>query len=199
MALQAYKYKFEKWSNAGCSESSYEFVVTTCCCRICVVDDELSDLYYDPRRPEAVFHLYDDDLPCPICGALDWEYSGTLGVQDGAEYVEWSHVSAFDGSTLIDLSGLYGQEAFHDYIASRLELPDYYGRNLDALLDCLVDYSIGVSNHIIRIEGVMDFKSGCPDIAEKALRVFADLQYGKYIEGVVLYDHTPSKSYQHSG
>jgi len=32
-----------------------------------------------------------------------------------------------------------GSEEFHELIASSLEFPDYYGRNLDALDDCLSD------------------------------------------------------------
>lgn len=31
------------------------------------------------------------------------------------------------------------REAAHDHLQERLQLPDYYGRNLDALYDCLTD------------------------------------------------------------
>ena len=34
----------------------------------------------------------------------------------------------------------------HDYLIKKLDLPDYYGRNLDALYDCLT--SIGVKTEI---------------------------------------------------
>ena len=37
-------------------------------------------------------------------------------------------------------------EESHDYLIRKLDLPDYYGRNLDALYDCLTD--IGVETQI---------------------------------------------------
>lgn len=39
----------------------------------------------------------------------------------------------------LDAAAGLGVEAFHTEIAAALELPDYYGRNLDALNDCLGD------------------------------------------------------------
>lgn len=39
----------------------------------------------------------------------------------------------------IDLSGVQDKAALHDLLARSLPLPDYYGRNLDALYDCLLE------------------------------------------------------------
>ena len=39
------------------------------------------------------------------------------------------------------------KEAMHDYLAKMLHLPEYYGRNLDALHDCLTD--IGEETELI--------------------------------------------------
>ncbi len=39
----------------------------------------------------------------------------------------------------IDCSRLTDREAAHDHLAQALELPAYYGRNLDALYDCLTE------------------------------------------------------------
>ncbi len=39
----------------------------------------------------------------------------------------------------IDLSGVHDKEGLHELLAQKLPLPDYYGKNLDALYDCLVD------------------------------------------------------------
>ena len=36
-------------------------------------------------------------------------------------------------------SQLADQEALHDVLTRELELPEWYGRNLDALHDCLTD------------------------------------------------------------
>ena len=38
-----------------------------------------------------------------------------------------------DGSLMID------RDALHDYLKLRLDLPDYYGKNLDALYDILTE------------------------------------------------------------
>ncbi len=40
---------------------------------------------------------------------------------------------------LLDATQMTTREAAHRYLAEQLELPDYYGRNLDALYDCLTD------------------------------------------------------------
>lgn len=39
----------------------------------------------------------------------------------------------------IDCSRLTDRETAHDHLAQALELPAYYGRNLDALYDCLTE------------------------------------------------------------
>ena len=38
-----------------------------------------------------------------------------------------------DGNALIDAGGV------HDYLKEMLALPEYYGKNLDALFDCLTE------------------------------------------------------------
>ena len=70
--------------------------------------------------------------------------------------------------------------------------PDYYGRNLDALWDCLIDMVIPFDNHIIRIEGVRSFKAACSNFADRAIRCFIDLQTYNYCKAVVLFDDNPS-------
>ena len=40
---------------------------------------------------------------------------------------------------VLDGAEMLTKEAIHAYLAQRLELPDYYGRNLDALYDCLTE------------------------------------------------------------
>ena len=41
----------------------------------------------------------------------------------------------------IDQRDFQSADEVHDFIAEKLELPEYYGRNLDALNDCLGDIS----------------------------------------------------------
>ena len=40
---------------------------------------------------------------------------------------------------LIDCEKLCERRAAHKYLAKTLEFPDYYGKNLDALFDCLTE------------------------------------------------------------
>ncbi len=54
----------------------------------------------------------------------------------------------------------------HDYLAEKLNLPEYYGRNLDALYDCLS----GVKGEIVFLHA--DEIDG--GYAKKILRVFED-------------------------
>ena len=39
----------------------------------------------------------------------------------------------------LTLDGALGLDAIHDQLAETLHFPDYYGRNLDALFDCLTE------------------------------------------------------------
>ena len=40
----------------------------------------------------------------------------------------------------VDLRNIYTREALHNRLKESLDLPYYYGRNLDALMDCLTDF-----------------------------------------------------------
>lgn len=40
---------------------------------------------------------------------------------------------------VLDANNLTGREALHDALSAQLELPEHYGRNLDAMYDCLTD------------------------------------------------------------
>lgn len=63
-----------------------------------------------------------------------------------------------DGNILADIAQL------HDYIKEMLDFPEYYGKNLDALFDCLTDLD-NVEITIIAPE-----EDGA--IFQKVLRVF---------------------------
>ena len=40
---------------------------------------------------------------------------------------------------ILDGNNITNRETLHDTLATSLQLPDWYGRNLDALYDCLLD------------------------------------------------------------
>ncbi|WP_103604386.1 barstar family protein [Campylobacter concisus] len=44
-------------------------------------------------------------------------------------------------SVILDAKKMAEKEKMHEYFAKKFELPEYYGRNLDALFDCLCEIS----------------------------------------------------------
>ena len=67
---------------------------------------------------------------------------------------------------ILDAGFLGEKEAAHDYLQEMLNLPDYYGRNLDALYDCLSERD-DLTLVIINSEGAGEY-------FEKLLPVFKD-------------------------
>jgi len=48
-----------------------------------------------------------------------------------------------DKEYIIDLRGVYSREELHDRIEEELPVPEWYGRNLDALYDILTEPEYG--------------------------------------------------------
>ena len=46
------------------------------------------------------------------------------------------------------LDGAIGMEAIHEQLAQALQFPDFYGRNLDALYDCMTEVQTDVTFHL---------------------------------------------------
>ena len=42
-------------------------------------------------------------------------------------------------SVILDAKKMLEKENMHEYFAKKFDLPEYYGRNLDALFDCLCE------------------------------------------------------------
>ena len=60
----------------------------------------------------------------------------------------------------IDFTGVSDKEEFHDRVREGIEVPDYYGNNLDALYDILTeDYT----DKVIRIVGLDDMAADMRD------------------------------------
>lgn len=54
----------------------------------------------------------------------------------------------------ITLDGKKIRKDEHDYLKEELDFPDYYGRNLDALYDCLTEIGIETEIELINSEFV---------------------------------------------
>lgn len=64
-------------------------------------------------------------------------------------------------SVTLNCKHMTSREALHDYLEKKLHLPDYYGRNLDALFDCLTDIgeptTINIKNRSMIDESVAQY------------------------------------------
>lgn len=66
----------------------------------------------------------------------------------------------------LDASRMDNRKAAHTYLAEMLSFPEYYGKNLDALYDCLTDLC-ETEVRFINLENADPY-------FEKVLRVFRD-------------------------
>ena len=57
---------------------------------------------------------------------------------------------------VIDGSQMPDRPAAHQHLAERLSFPAYYGRNLDALFDCLTDLKAPVTVRLLHQEALED-------------------------------------------
>jgi hypothetical protein len=81
----------------------------------------------------------------------------------------------------LDASGWTTEDAFHADIAEALDFPDYYGRNLDALNDCLRDVMCGdygvprdSAGVVLAFAHYDVFARACPREAHLVLDILAD-------------------------
>ena len=70
---------------------------------------------------------------------------------------------------LLDCEKLLQREQAHLYLAQRLDFPDYYGKNLDALFDCLTE----IGECTIVLEGGADLCNNDSYVV-KVLRVLEE-------------------------
>ena len=70
-----------------------------------------------------------------------------------------------------DCSKITDKASFHDEISSALSFPDYYGKNLDALYDCLTELSDQhlVLEHFSALENTLgDYASSIKQVFQEA-------------------------------
>ena len=70
---------------------------------------------------------------------------------------------------ILDAKKMAGKEKMHDYLAKKFDLPEYYGRNLDALFDCLCEIN---EPTLIKLKNE-DALQG--DTKESLIRLFHDV------------------------
>ena len=84
------RYRFEKRGGFGCSNSDYHLHRTTCCGGYVVEDDELLDLYFDPTDLSRRIDLWEPPKPCPLCGAVEWDFTEVEELADVPESWGWA-------------------------------------------------------------------------------------------------------------
>lgn len=76
----------------------------------------------------------------------------------------------------LDLGGVLDKAAFMDRCADALSLPDWFGRNWDALADCLTDLSWApdAPGRLLVVSGWREYAEAAPGDWAVAQEVFAD-------------------------
>ena len=72
---------------------------------------------------------------------------------------------------ILDGRKMTDKEATHEYLQEKLQFPEYYGRNLDALYDCLTETDEELE---IQIQYVEDMHENLGDYADALLETIAD-------------------------
>ena len=72
---------------------------------------------------------------------------------------------------LLDGKDMTSREAAYELIAREMDFPDYFGKNLDALYDCLSDMSADNTIHFVNTALLEEYLG---DYAEKILFCFRD-------------------------
>lgn len=66
----------------------------------------------------------------------------------------------------VDMSKVCDWNSFHDLFSSVFGFPDYYGRNMNAWIDCMEDFGIGDDCLVLELQGMAALKARCPAIYE---------------------------------
>ncbi|MEX2140878.1 MAG: barstar family protein [Pirellulales bacterium] len=94
----------------------------------------------------------------------------------------------------IDASRISNWDSFHDTFAEALGFPGFYGRNMDAWIDCMTyldDPDAGMTSvHVVLgdvvalcISAVTDFKKRCPEIYDALIECSSFVNYRRIERG----------------
>ncbi len=86
----------------------------------------------------------------------------------------------------VPTSEITNWESFHDVMLRALKLPDFYGKNMDALIDCLTDAGepetgmCGVAEPggiCLHLSDARELKARCQDVFESLVELVAFVNY----------------------
>ena len=72
-------------------------------------------------------------------------------------------------SVILDAKKMLEKEKMHEYFAKKFDLPEYYGKNLDALFDCLCEIN---EPTLIKLKNENDLEAG---LKESLVALFCDV------------------------
>jgi RNAse (barnase) inhibitor barstar len=84
---------------------------------------------------------------------------------------------------IIDGKSLTTEDAFHDRFASAFRFPDYYGRNMNAWIDCMTDHCPSHGFISIHIENVSILKTEAQQLFESLVDCCAFINWRETSEG----------------
>lgn len=82
---------------------------------------------------------------------------------------------------VLDGKGMTSVDTAHDYLAARLDLPDYYGRNLDALWDIMSTISVPIHIELINVDELICNLGGYGELLLNVLYEAAEFNKGIHI------------------
>ena len=77
----------------------------------------------------------------------------------------------------LTLDGAMGMEAIHEQLAQTLHFPDFYGRNLDALYDCLTELREDVTFTVQNVHALGRRGPALQMMLQKAARLNPHIHY----------------------
>jgi hypothetical protein len=87
-------FRCEKRFGRTHGQANYRLRTTTCCGESCVEEAELSELFLDPEDPSRKLSLLrapsDREIPCPFCGADDWDLIDQEPLADVPQKWRWA-------------------------------------------------------------------------------------------------------------
>lgn len=93
--MSLYLQNFREITNRGgvtCSDSGFVIVLSKCCKRQWLYDEEILHLYPDASDLSKVIFNAEGHSPdqCPSCGAPDWDFGDALIDRDEIEHGPWA-------------------------------------------------------------------------------------------------------------
>jgi RNAse (barnase) inhibitor barstar len=93
-----------------------------------------------------------------------------------------------------DLSRISDRESFHQVFKEELGFPEFYGRNMDAWIDCMTSLDCpedGLSTVFVDKDGILvlhledaeDFKQRCPDLFQHLVECAAFVNWSRIEAG----------------